>query len=426
MALIAPLPTGMTAPAGATIDQGNGNSVTQSQTGGPTNSGPTNLQPGQVIPNPSNVPTTAANPGGGASYIMPPAVKNGLETTANAEGNAIGSGVPTTSQGPQSTSTVQPPATPNINDYLGALGPAPTAPNWNADQTTEENAVGISAIQTNISNLTTQLQSAQAQALTAEGAEASKPGVVASVINGRIKMISSEDAVAITNLQNQIKDAQSQLTAANTVVSTYMKNDRTSFTDASTAYEKAHTEAMAQYTDAEKQANLAQTTARANITALTASFKGKTGYTPTADDIANWNTLDLQAGFQPGTTAAIVQNDLNVSKFIKGSNGEEYAITTDANGNPQVVQIGYAGGTTAQANGKNGSSTTSTAAQLKQKLTEDTNAMSSALDAAKGTDGMVSDADWNQALHDWLAADSSHTTAQFNTAFKSYKSTNKP
>lgn len=351
--------------------------------------------------------------------IMPPSVQTGIETSANSETNALGTGVPTNGATPSTASTS---TEPNINDYIGQLT-APTVPDLNADQSAEQTAVGIPAISANINTLTAQLQSAQAQALSDEGNEASKPGVVASVINGRIKMISAEDAVAIDNLNSQIKDANTQLTAANAAVAAYMKNDQSNYTDASDAYEKNYTAGLAQYNDAVTQQDKTQASAKANSTAIIAAYKGSTAGADsiTPEETAQWNAIDLQAGLPPGTTQAGVLSGLNITKYIKGSDGNEYALTTDANGVPSIYQIGSVGG---KSTG-NLTPTEQAAATQKTDLSTMSNAIQSAITQNKASgakDSYLSPDEWNQALSQWTAK--GYDVATFVSNFKGFANTN--
>lgn len=412
---------------------------------------PTAGQGNNPVPNAAPAADVQVQP---VAPTMHPAVKTGIETAANAETNSLGSGVPTTTapsavdyslhngetidqynarvkseqdaQGTTGTNTASTSSTPNINDFMGAVPAQPTPPDLNADQTAESNAVGIPAIQTNINTLTTQLQQAQSQALLAESSEASKPGVVSTIINGRIAMISGEDAVAIKNLQDQINTAQSQLTAANAAVATFMKNDQTNYQDASDAYEKAYTSAVTQYNDAVTQEEKQQSSAKANAQVIINSYKGSTegANAITDEDKASWTALELQAGLPPGTISAAVQAELNVTKFVKGTDGNEYVIGTDDTGAPYTAQIGTVGGKST-----GGTPNEQQAQKVSADLATMSGKISTVIDQNKSggaKDTKLSPEQWSQALQIWQSQGPGHDVATFVSNYKGYANTADP
>lgn len=337
------------------------------------------------------------------------ALSKSLEDTANAEGNSLGA-VPV-----KGAASVPDTSDFSLSDVISKLGPAPTAPDLNGDQSTEENNVGLPALQTTLQTAKDTYTNLQNTIQQGQAGEASKPGVVSTLINGRMQMISAENANALNQAKQAISDATTAVTNANAAVATFMKNDETDYTNASASYQKAYTSALATYNDEKDQQNKQQTAAKANAQVIINSYKGSSvgANSITDDERAQWNTLELQAGLPVGTIEAAVNAELNITKFTKGSDGNMYVTGTDANGVPY----------TAQVVGSQGSGTGSGAQTAAAKLKADTSAMSGALDSAKGTDGMVSNDDWNAALKDWISR--GYTTAQFNTLFKSYKSTNK-
>jgi hypothetical protein len=219
----------------------------------------------------------------------------------------------------------------------------------NADQTAEENAVGIPAIQANINDLNTQYTDLENQIQQSEAQEASKPGVVASIINGRMKMISAQDANAMANLKAQITAANTQLTQANAVVSTFMSNDKANYTDAATAYNSAFTQAMALYNAQETQQDKVTTSAQANLKVLMDYYTSKNITTIDPSQAANIATMETQAGWPPGTLENMITTAAQTGgKFSapirNATTGEVYSVLTSADGKTQtLVDVGNTG-----------------------------------------------------------------------------------
>lgn len=341
------------------------------------------------------------------------ALKNSLEDTANAEGNNL-SNVPTTNSTP-------PPDTSNfsLSDVIAKLGPAPAAPNYNTDQTNEENSLGVPGLQTGLQTANDNLTNLQNQIQQEQAGEASKPGVISSLINGRMQMISAESANALSQAKQAVSDATTKLNNANTAVNTFMKNDQSSYNDASAAYQKAYSNAIAAYKDVQDQEDKAQTSAKANAQVIINSYKGSSTGFNSIDDAtkAQWGTLEAQAGLPPGTIEAAVKAELNITKFVKGADGSMYVTGTDANGIPYTAQV-----VGSQGSGSGSGGGTSSEAWTKQQLNSFTNTFDGQLDSIKGTDGYVSNTDYNAAKSNWIKLGG--TSAAFDSAFKSYKSTN--
>lgn len=340
------------------------------------------------------------------------ALKNSLEDHANAEGNGLNN-VPTKGSTPPDTNKF------SLSDVITSLGPKPVAPDTAAIQSGAESSVGLSAIQSTLQQQNDEYTKLQNDIQSRQASEASKPGVVATLINGRIRMISAQDSKVLSDLKANIASTTRQLTQANQAVQTIMKNAQTDYNNAEKQYQDSFNDAMKVYSAEETQQNKAQTTAKANAQVIINSYKGSsTGFNSITDDQkAQWSALEIQAGLPPGTIEAAVRAELNVQKFVKGSDGNMYVTGTDANGVPYTAKVVGSQGSGGGSNSDSGGGWT------KAQLGSWTSKMSSQLDSLKGTDGMVSNGDWNAALSDWV--NNGGTTAQFNTAFKSYKSTNK-
>lgn len=310
-------------------------------------------------PTPTPSPTTPATAPTGttAPVITPPATNpdGSTQLTAaqiQAQADALAATpIASSSSGTRTSSDYD----DDFQDALDSIGSAPTPLDVNADQTNEENALGIPALQTNATNLAAQYQALQDQI---EGEQATEKtigagfGVVNSLVNGKVTAISSENAQALASLKDQVTQANTLLSQANTAVQAYIKNDEASYTEASDAYEKAYTAAIAQYNDEETQANKIQTSAKANAQVIINSYKGSavgiSSITPEQE--TQWTALELQAGLPPGTIMAAVQAELTITKFTKGADGNMYVSGVDPNGVPYTAQVGYAGGTTTEAN----------------------------------------------------------------------------
>lgn len=366
-----------------------------------------NTPAGTPSPTPTIPSTSSANTPNGVDANGNP-IKTSSQIQSEADSLAaapIESSVPTrTSQS----------ITDDFETKINALGAPPTVPDTNAEQSAAETQAGLPQIQSDIGNLTTQIQQAQSQALLEAGGEASKPGVVASVINGRISMISAKDAVAIKGLQDQLASRQKDLTNANTAVATIMKNNATDYTNAEKAYNDSYTQAYQLFTSQQSELSKEQASASANAKVIIDSFKGSTQQ-PTADQEAQWHNLELQAGLPPGFISAAVKAEsssgVKIDHWVT-SGGETYAYGTDASGKPALLQAFSTPTDTKTVDGT----------LTQDQLNQNTQKMSAALQAAAGTDGMVSASTWNSALGDWIAQGG--TAASFNSAFKSYKSTN--
>ena len=351
-----------------------------------------------------------------------PAQKTAAQVQAEADALASAPIAPST--GTRTSASIE----SDFQKQLDAIGSAPTAPDANAVQA-QQQAIpgGVNDIQNNINTLTKQYNDLQTQIQGEQAGEASKPGVIAAIINGRMKMISAEDAKAMSDLKSQITSANTQLSQANTAVAAFMRNTQTDYTNASAAYNKAYSDALTQYHDQQTQLNQEQTSARANAQVIINSFKGGVANANpiTADELTQWTTLEQQAGLPAGTIQAAVQNELNITKFVKGSDGNEYAVGIDNNGVPYTAKIGSAGGTTAQANVNVPSKTSLSPVSgtwTKTQLQSFTNQFGAQLDGLKGTDKAVSNTDYNAAKANWIKLGG--TPAAFDTAFKQYQSKN--
>lgn len=306
-------------------------------------------------------------------------------------------------------------------DNLSTPLPAqPTSPSSATDQTNAENAVGVPAIQQNLSTLQDQMTKLQNDLQNRQAGEASKPGVVASIINGRMTMLSAQDSKALNDLKLQITEANTQLTQANAAVKTIMANSQTDYKNAEAQYQFDYTKALTAYHDEVAAGDKAQASAKANAQVIINSYKGSAaGFDAVTDtEKSQWGMLELQAGLPAGTIEAAVKAELNIQKFVKGSDGNMYVTGTDAQGVPFTAKVtGSYGAGTGTATGTTGGA----GAWTKQQLNANTAKMSASLDAAKGADGFVSNADYAAAQSDWIQAGG--TVASFTAAFKAYKTT---
>lgn len=402
-----------------------------------TNTGMTPVQPTgtsvrtAVNPSPTSPPTDPnGNPIPQYTPAQIAALKQSVEQTANSEGSALSSVPTTSSSSSSSTATASggasgttPPASTDdfdLSSAIASLGPAPTAPDLNADTQTQNGTPGgVNDLQSQLNDLNTQLASAQDQAATeADTAQqaGSIKGVVSTIINGQIKSISAQSAAAIKTLQTQITQTKTLLTQAQTAVKTFITNENTDYTHALTAYEDAYSKTITVYQDEMTDQNRVETTAKANAQVIINSYKGSSvGINSITSDMqAQWASLEQQAGLPPGTIYAAVKNELTITKFTKGSDGNMYVSGIDGSGNPYTAEVGYAGGTAAGANKANG--TTATPAK------SDISSMSSELSTVKGTDGYISPSDWQTALTAWTNAGYSATS--FISNFKNFANPN--
>ena len=411
-----PLPSGMTIPAGAVVDQGQGNinptPTVSASSGGPANSGPTNIQPGQNVPNPTNIPTTVANPGGAApGTSAPQTTLQPVKTSSQiqSEADALASQPVSTTSNTRTSSQIE----SDFQNYLTKLGNPPTAPDTTTEQT-NLNATpgGVNDIQSQLSDASATYASLENSIQQKQASAASKPGVIAALINGRMKMISAEDASALAGAKANVSALTTSLKNANTAVQTIMKNTQTDYTNSVKAYDDAYTKAYQAFTSAESNMTKDQAAASANAKVIISSFKGSAAgvNSITPDQEAQWNVIETQAGLPQGFIKAAVQAELNITKWVKGSDGNIYVEGVDPNGIPYTAKVGYGGGTTAQANANNGSSKTATKSDIQS--------MSSSLDGVKGTDGYISPSDWETAMNAWTNA--GYSASSFITDFKNY------
>ena len=306
--------------------------------------GSTVVQPAGTVPKtvattpaPTAPASSAPSGTGGTAPVAPP-----QKTAAQIqdEADALSSAPVEDSTSSRTSSSIE----DDFQAMVAKLGAPPTAPDLNADQTNEQNAVGVPALQSNLNDLNTNLSTLENTILQGEANEASADsakGVVSAIVGGRVKMVSAQDAYALATLKSQIKDATTALNQANTAVSSFMKNDQTNYTDASNAYDKAFTQAMTVYQDETTDMNKAQTTAKANAQVIINSYKGsQVGVGSITDsEKAQWSQIEQAAGLPDGTILSAVQNEMTVNKVVSGANGSKYLLGTDADGNPTVTQV---------------------------------------------------------------------------------------
>ena len=235
----------------------------------------------------------------------------------------------------------------DFQSYLDKLGAPPTPPDSNSVQTNAETSLGVDSIKQNITTLNDQYTALTNDLQNRQATEASKPGVVATIINGRMQMLSAEDSKALNDLKARISSANTDYKNANTAVQSIMKNAQTDYTNASKAYNDAYTKAYQVFTSAESQLTKEQASASANAKVIISSFKGSsTGiHSITPEQETEWNNLELQAGLPTGFIKAAVQAELNVDKWVKGTDGNMYVQGYDANGVPFTAKVGSVGGT---------------------------------------------------------------------------------
>lgn len=397
---------------------------------GSMNKGTTNAPAGTGFGTPIAGFKATPAAGGATAPATPPATPNGVDANGQplpppqltaaqiqAQADALAAAPVAPSTGTRTSASIE----SDFQKTLDGLGSAPTPPDTNAVQGQEETALGVPALQTGLQTANDTLTKLQAQIQTEQGGEASKPGVVSAIINGRMQMISAESANALAQAKLAVTNATNQLNNANTAVATFMKNTQTDYSNASAAYEKAYTAAVTQYNDEQSQLNKEQTSAKANAQVIINSFKGSSAgiNSITSDEQAQWTTLEQQAGLPPGTIMAAITAELNITKIIKGNDGSSYVTGTDANGNPYVAKIE---GSQGSAPAPKVTTPPSSGAWNKTQLQSFTNQFGTQLDGLKGTDGAVSNSDYNAAKANWLKLGG--TPAAFDSAFKQYKSTN--
>ena len=366
------LPTGMTktaTPQGGTSYTDAGGNMYLPTVGGlklaPSTLPANNYQPPAPGQGLNSVSSPAATPNASVQPTSPTPTPTSTGTTPNLDANgqpvqpqktaaqiqAETDGLATqplaSDTGTRTSSTLQ----DNFDAAVAAIGPAPAVPDSGAAQTTA-NATpgGVNDLTTQINTLNDQYTSLENQLQQEQAGEASKPGVVASVINGRMTMLSAEQSKALTDLKAQITDAKTQLSQAQTAVKTLMANQQTDYKNAEAQWQFEYTKALTQYNDDVSQQDKAQANSKAAAQVIINSFKGtdaKTAMTKMDDTtLAGWATLELQAGMPAGTIQAAVENELNITKFVKGTNGSMYAYGFDAQGNPTTWNIGSVGGKT--------------------------------------------------------------------------------
>lgn len=257
-----------------------------------------------------------------------------------AESDALAAGA-TTTPGVRTSATIE----QELENNLEALGTAPTVPD-SADEETKANAApgGVNDLTSQLNTETDNLNQMQITLQGQQANEASKPGVVAALVNGRMKMLSAEDAYALAEQKAKVDNITKSLTAAQTVVKTLMAAQDTTYKNAEAQYEFMYNKYMAQYQDEEGQLDKQQTQAKANAQVIINSFKGASpaGGFASIDTPANeaqWAQLELQAGMFPGEIKQAIENGLNVDKIVAGPNGSHYLIGKDDAGNPTVTQV---------------------------------------------------------------------------------------
>lgn len=238
----------------------------------------------------------------------------------------------------------------DFQTFLTGLGKPPVAPDTNGEQTTlNATSGGVNDTQNALDQANSDLSAFQDNITNSEAQEASKPGVVASLINGRMKMISAQDASTLASLKANVTAQTTNLKNANTAVQTIMKNNATDYTTAVKAYDDEYTKAYQAFTSSETNMTKEEASASANAKTIISSFKGSAAgiNSITPDQEAQWNNIETQAGLPSGFIKAAVTAELNITKWVKGSDGNTYIEGVDANGVPYTAKVGYAGGTVA-------------------------------------------------------------------------------
>lgn len=322
----------------------------------PGNTAPTPPgQEGQGNIDATQAPTVASNsatlPSATATVTPPPTNADGSpqKTAAQiqSETDAVASGAQTSSAGVRTSASIE----DELNNNLASLN-QPTLPNSN-DETADANAQPGS-----VNDITTQLNSAQtdydnleANIQNQQANIASRPGVVAALVGGQMKMISAENAYALSEAKTNIDTLTKSLTQAQAAVKAIVANTDTDYKNAEAQYQFQYTKYLTQYTDEESQLDKATTAAKANAQVIIASYKGSTvgaSNVVTPANQALWAQIEQSAGLPEGTISAAIQNELSVDKFVKGDNGYEYVTGTDSSGAPYTARIvgSYGEGTT--------------------------------------------------------------------------------
>lgn len=368
--------------------------------------------PGTTIaqaPASSPAPTTPATTQPTAPTKTPAEIQSEADATLNAPmGDDEASGTRTSAS-----------IESEFENQLAQIGTPPTAPDANAEQSSLSDEYGVASIQSNIDTLNSQIDALTTQELN-QGAGMAKPGITASTFRASVGAMSAQSAVQIKQWQDQVKSYTTQLNNANSAIKSIMANNQQSYTDAEKSYTDQYNNAYKLFTTEESQLTKDEASANANAKVIISSFKGQSNVKITPDQEAQWNAIETQAGLPTGFIQSAIQAEstsgVKISHWVTGKDGSLYAYGTDANGNPALLGVLPAGGSTKS------NAAPSNGAWTKTQFNTNVNKMSSALESSAGSDGFVSDGTWNQALQDWISAGG--TAKDFTTQFKQYKSTN--
>lgn len=270
------------------------------------------------------------------------AIKKALEDAANSSGSALG-GVPTRGSATTNTPIGSTMDNFDLSAVIKGLGSAPIAPDMSKVQSDAESAAGIPDIQNNITTLTDQYTNLQNELQNSQAQEASKPGVVASIVNGRMKMLSAEQSKALNDLKANISSEHTRLTNANSAVAKIMANTKSDYQTASTNYNQAYTRAISLFNAQESKMSRDQTRASANAKVIIDSYKGTSNSSKITDnDRAQWTNLETQAGLPSGFIEAAIKAEstsgVKVDHWTTDAQGNTYAYGTDASGKPVILE----------------------------------------------------------------------------------------
>lgn len=258
-----------------------------------------------------------------------------IQAQADALHNApIDSGAPTRS----STNIAD-----NFAKMLESLGAPPKAPSAEDTYNKLQQEQGVPGIQQQIAELDKQIASAQADTQNTVNQEKGRP-VAATIINGRVRMISAEADKAINDAKLQKTQLVNQLNNANSAITKIMSLQSTDYNRAHQTYIDQYNKAFQLFTAANTQASKEQTQASANAKVIISSYKGnpKGASSITEQDRANFANMEAQAGLPAGFIEAAIKAEstagVKVDHWSTGADGTTYAYGTDAQGNPMLLK----------------------------------------------------------------------------------------
>lgn len=282
-----------------------------------------------------------------------------------------------------------------LSSILSGQTPATPAQDPAAQLAGFQNSAGFTGAQNDLNSAKTDLANFEQSLLADQDKVKSTPGVSSTYINRQLVKLDADTAEQYRAKQAAVSAATDRLQSATTAVNQLMQLNNQNYTNSRESYEFEVNKALQIQTLVSNNQDKQADNARANITALYNAIKDKPAAfaNPTPEQKAQWNNLEVQAGWQPGTLEAYA-NALPGTNilFHNTDNGVTSIFYEDPNHPGQVGQV--------KTYGTASGGTTLTPAQKAQMTGLADNELKKGLDAKTG---YINGADYVRLRSDWSA-----------------------